>query len=46
MSWAIGQFFDKQKYFNYIKAFLSYIFGLTTFTIGVLIIGYLTDLVA
>jgi len=41
---AILQFFDRQKYFNYIKTFLSYIFGLIRYTVAVLAIGYLTDL--
>jgi len=44
MSWA-GHSFDKQKYFNYIKAnfFPLYFWIEPPFTIGVLIIGYLTD---
>ncbi len=41
--WAIGQFFEKKKYINYLKAFLSYFLGLITFTIGVLLIGLLID---
>ena len=29
-SWAIGQFFDRKKKINYMKGFLSYIFGTIT----------------
>ncbi len=43
ISWAIGQFFDKQKYLNYVKAFFTYFLGFLTFAIGVLSIGYLID---
>ena len=39
-TWAIGQFFDRKKKLNYLKAFLSYIFGIISclivfFSIGV-----------
>ncbi len=44
ISWAIGQFFDKKKYINYLKAIFSYFLGLITFTIGVFLTGYLIDL--
>ena len=43
-TWAIGQFFDKRKYINYLKAFLSYFLGMLTFLIGVIVIGLLIDL--
>lgn len=42
-TWAIGQFFDKRKYQNYLKALVSYILGLITFTIVILLIGRLID---
>lgn len=45
IAWAIGQFFDKKKYFNYLKAFLSYFLGVLTFTLGCLLIGRLIDLI-
>ncbi|WP_296705703.1 DUF3667 domain-containing protein [Algoriphagus sp.] len=45
IAWAIGQFFDKKKFFNYIKAFIAYMLGFITFTIGVLLIGFLIDYV-
>jgi hypothetical protein len=40
ITWAIGQFFGKKKKINYLKGFLSYIFGVVTcliffFTIGI-----------
>ena len=44
-SWAIGQFFDKRKIANYIKAFLAYILGMVTCTITLFLIGILVDLV-
>jgi len=44
-SWAIGQFFSGKKYINYIKAFLSYIFGMLSFVIASLGIGILIDFI-
>lgn len=43
MAWAIGQFFGK-KIWNYIKAFFAYMLGLITFSIVVMLIGSLIDL--
>jgi hypothetical protein len=43
-TWAIGQFFDKKKIVNYIKAFTSYILGMITFSLSALLIGTLIDL--
>ena len=43
-SWAIGQFFDKTKKINYLKAFLSYFLGLITFVWLVLGLAFLIDL--
>ncbi|SFT95185.1 Protein of unknown function [Algoriphagus locisalis] len=45
IAWAIGQFFDKKKIFNYIKAFIAYLLGFLTFAITVLLIGFLIDYV-
>lgn len=42
-AWAIGQFFDKQKIWSYIKAFLAYMLGYVTFYLALVIIGLLTD---
>lgn len=44
-SWAIGQFFEGKKYINYLKAFLSYIFGMLSFIITALGIGVLIDFI-
>ena len=30
-TWAIGQFFDRKKKINYLKGFLSYLFGIITY---------------
>jgi hypothetical protein len=42
-SWAIGQFFDKKKRINYVKAFVSYMLGMLTFSLSALLIGVLID---
>ena len=44
-SWAIGQFFDKKKMSSYLKAFSSYFLGMITFSIGVIVIGKIIDLI-
>lgn len=43
-TWAIGQFFEKGKIINYIKAFASYMLGMITFCISIVLIGALIDL--
>lgn len=43
-SWAIGQFFDQQKWTSYFKAMVSYILGLLTFSVTVIFLGLLIDL--
>ncbi len=45
-AWAIGQFFDKSKFSNYVKAFLSYFLGFLTFSLAAVLIGTLIDLIA
>lgn len=45
VSWAIGQFFDKNKKINYIKGFLSYLMGMVTFFLGAIILGVGIDLI-
>jgi len=42
--WAIGQFFDKGKKLNYLKALLSYFLGMLSFLIVVVACGMLIDL--
>lgn len=44
-SWAIGQFFDKNKKVNYLKGFLSYLLGMITFFLGAIILGMGIDFV-
>ncbi|MDD3050958.1 MAG: DUF3667 domain-containing protein [Candidatus Cloacimonetes bacterium] len=43
--WATGQFFDKRKILNYLKAPVSYLLGLITFFIVTLGIGLLIDFI-
>lgn len=43
--WAIGQFFDKRKIWNYFKALFSYVLGMLTFIFVALGIGILIDLI-
>lgn len=44
-TWAIGQFYDRGKASSYVKAFLAYIFGMMTFSLAILLVGTLIDLV-
>lgn len=44
-TWAIGQFFDKTKPFNYVKALASYVLGMITFGFLAIILGTLIDLI-
>ena len=44
-AWAIGQFFDKSKFSNYVKAFFSYLLGFITFSLTAILIGNLIDLI-
>ena len=44
-TWAIGQFFDKNKKINYFKAFVSYMLGIITFNLLALLTGTIIDLV-
>jgi len=43
--WGIGQFFDKTKPLNYVKAFFSYMLGLLTFGIAMAFLGITFDLI-
>ncbi len=43
-SWAIGQFYEKTKFVNYVKALFAYLTGMLTFTVAALIIGTIIDL--
>ncbi|MBK7244227.1 MAG: DUF3667 domain-containing protein [Saprospiraceae bacterium] len=42
--WAIGQFYDKKKKINYLKALFAYILGMITFWIFPVLIGTIIDL--
>ncbi|PIF45020.1 uncharacterized protein DUF3667 [Chryseobacterium sp. 52] len=44
-SWAVGQFFDKTRISSYFKALVSYILGMITFGISIMILGALMNLV-
>jgi hypothetical protein len=43
-SWAIGQFFDRTKKINYLKAFFAYFIGMLFFSFSILVLGYFIDL--
>ena len=42
-TWSIGQFFNKKKAVNYLKALISYILGMLTFSISAILLGLLID---
>ena len=42
-TWAIGQFFGKNKIINYIKALSAYILGMVSFTALAILLGILID---
>ena len=44
-TWAIGQFFDKTKPVNYVKAFTSYMLGMITFMLTAALLGTSIDLI-
>jgi hypothetical protein len=43
ISWAIGQFFDQKKLMSYVKAFTAYLLGMVTFTLIVMLTGFVAD---
>jgi hypothetical protein len=43
--WAIGQFFDKDKKLNYLKALLSYLLGMITFFVAAILLGMGIDFI-
>jgi hypothetical protein len=43
-SWAIGSFFGKGKFKNYLKGFAGYFLGMITFFLGALALGTVLDL--
>ena len=44
-AWAIGQFFDKSKFSNYVKALFSYLLGFFTFSVTAVLLGTVIDLI-
>lgn len=44
-AWTIGQFFEKAKIINYVKASLAYLLGMISFSILAVGIGLLIDLI-
>lgn len=42
-TWAIAQFFNKKKFSSYLKAFLAYFLGMITFTLAIILLGFLID---
>ena len=44
VSWGIARFFDSKKYINYLKAFVSYMLGLLSFTLSAILLGTTIDL--
>lgn len=43
--WSIGQFYEKGKIINYVKAFFAYVLGMLTFYITATLIGKTIDLI-
>ena len=43
-TWGIGQFFDRKKWINYLKAILAYLLGFMTFTVIIFLFGKLIDI--
>jgi hypothetical protein len=43
--WAIGQFFDPRKVWSYLKALAGYILGMISFTLSIMLLGTLIDLI-
>lgn len=43
-TWGIGQFFNKRKIGNYVKAFFAYAFGMITFMLVALALGTTIDM--
>ncbi|WP_374949877.1 DUF3667 domain-containing protein [Mucilaginibacter sp.] len=44
-SWAIGQFFSQKQIGSYVKALAAYLLGMATFTLLILAIGSVADLI-
>lgn len=44
-SWAIGHFFDRKRVVSYLKALASYLLGMVTFSVSVILLGLLVDFI-
>ncbi|MBT1710680.1 DUF3667 domain-containing protein [Fulvivirgaceae bacterium PWU5] len=44
-TWAIGHFFDRKRVVGYLKALASYLLGMATFSISLMLLGFLVDLI-
>jgi hypothetical protein len=44
-TWAVGNFYGKEKIINYVKAFFAYLLGMITAALTVVLIGTLFDLI-
>ncbi len=44
-SWAIGEFFGKNKIINFLKALFAYFLGVATFTSLAIFVGMLVDFI-
>ena len=44
-TWAIGQFHEKGKFVNYLKAFIAYLLGMLSFFFTAILIGTILDLI-
>lgn len=43
-TYAVGQFFDRRRFFSYFKAFFAYILGMITFSLAAIALGTVIDL--
>jgi len=43
-TWALGQFYDKNKAGSYVKALIAYLLGMLTFSLLTVLLGFLIDL--
>ncbi|MTI30457.1 hypothetical protein E1171_06495 [Cytophagales bacterium RKSG123] len=44
-SWAVGQFFDKEKKVNYLKGLKSYFLGMISFPFFAVILGVIIEII-
>lgn len=44
-TYAVGQFFDKQKFSSYVKSLIAYLLGMITFSLAAVVTGTVIDLI-